>query len=106
MRSEEFVGNGLRESPYHLVSAYDGGEGFRLTLEHAPDLLISDIDMPVMNGYEMCQRIKETKISKSLSSSGQIAGSCHPIEPKTAAAIKISQEMIRPRRESASSPLP
>ena len=66
MRSEEFVGNALRESPYHLLSAYDGGEGFRLALEHAPDLLISDIDMPVMNGYEMCQRIKETESTRGI----------------------------------------
>ena len=66
MRSEEFVGKALRESPYHLLSAYDGGEGFRLALEHAPDLLISDIDMPVMNGYEMCQRIKETESTRGI----------------------------------------
>jgi len=44
-----------------LLSAYDGGEGFRLAVEHVANLLISDIDMPVMNGYEMCQRIKETE---------------------------------------------
>ena len=43
-----------------------GGEGFRLALEHAPDLLISDIDMPVMNGYEMCQRIKETESTRGI----------------------------------------
>ena len=52
--------------PYHLLSAYDGGEGFRLAVEHVPDLLISDIDMPVMNGYEMCQRIKETESTRGI----------------------------------------
>ena len=49
-----------------MLSAYNGGEGFRLALEHAPDLLISDIDMPVMNGYEMCQRIKETESTRGI----------------------------------------
>jgi len=49
-----------------LLSAYNGGEGFRLALEHAPDLLISDIDMPVMNGYEMCQRIKESESTRGI----------------------------------------
>jgi putative two-component system response regulator len=49
-----------------LLSAYDGGEGFRLAVEHVPDLLISDIDMPVMNGYEMCQRIKETESTRGI----------------------------------------
>lgn len=54
MLREEFVGNALPESPYHLLSAYDDGEGFGLALEHAPVLLISDIEMPKINGYEMC----------------------------------------------------
>ena len=49
-----------------MLSAYDGGEGFRLAVEHVPDLLISDIDMPVMNGYEMCQRIKETESTRGI----------------------------------------
>lgn len=61
-----FIGNALRESPYHLLSAYDGEEGFRLAVEHVPDLLVSDIDMPVMNGYEMCQRIKETESTRGI----------------------------------------
>ena len=54
-----FVSNALRESSYHLLSAYDGAEGYRMAVERTPDLIISDIDMPVMNGYEMCQQIKE-----------------------------------------------
>ena len=31
-----FIGNALRESSYHLLSAYDGGEGFRIAVEHVP----------------------------------------------------------------------
>lgn len=49
------------DGTYELVSAYDGEEGFRKALEVSPDLIISDIDMPRMNGFEMCRRVKETE---------------------------------------------
>ena len=54
-------GNVLRESPYRLISAYDGDEGYRIAIERMPpDLIMYDIDMPHLNGYEMCHQIKET----------------------------------------------
>jgi len=55
-----FFGNVLRESPYRLISAYDGDEGYRIAIERMPDLIMYDIDMPHLNGYEMCHQIKET----------------------------------------------
>ncbi len=49
----------LRDAGYEVVSAYDGAEGLRLTRERKPDLLISDVEMPKMDGYELCRLIKE-----------------------------------------------
>lgn len=43
---------------YHVLSAINGEEGLKLTLEHSPDLIISDLMMPKMNGIEMCKIIK------------------------------------------------
>jgi DNA-binding response OmpR family regulator len=61
-----FVGNALRESAYRLISAYDGEEGYRTAIERMPDLIISDIDMPHMNGYEMCHQIKENESTRQI----------------------------------------
>ena len=44
-----------------IFSAKDGEEGFKLFCEHLPDLVISDIQMPIKNGYELCAEIRATK---------------------------------------------
>ena len=49
----------LEEAGYELLSAADGAEGLRLVRSRRPDLLITDIEMPVMDGYELCRTIKE-----------------------------------------------
>ena len=44
---------------YEVITAFDGEEGLRLAAEKQPDLIISDIMMPRMNGTEMCQRLRQ-----------------------------------------------
>lgn len=43
---------------YHIISAENGREGLELCLEHFPDLILSDVMMPEMDGIEMCRRLK------------------------------------------------
>ncbi|MBO5768930.1 MAG: response regulator, partial [Bacteroidales bacterium] len=49
----------ILSSGYHVLTAVNGQEGFRMAKEHYPDLIISDVMMPVMNGLEMIRHIKE-----------------------------------------------
>lgn len=42
--------------------AADGKEGLRLALETQPDLVILDIMMPEMDGWEVCKRLRETSV--------------------------------------------
>ncbi len=46
---------------YDLVYALNGEEAVRRTREDKPDLIILDIMMPVMNGYEACQILKNVE---------------------------------------------
>jgi response regulator RpfG family c-di-GMP phosphodiesterase/putative methionine-R-sulfoxide reductase with GAF domain len=48
----------LEKQGYQVVHARDGQQALGLLGEHSPALVISDITMPEMNGYELCQHIK------------------------------------------------
>ena len=45
---------------YEVITAGNGLEGLHAWEEHKPDIIISDIDMPEMDGFEMVRRIRET----------------------------------------------
>jgi adenylate cyclase len=49
----------LLQDHYTVHTAENGEEGLRKARELHPDLIVSDVMMPVMNGYEMTQKIKE-----------------------------------------------
>ncbi|MGD0581695.1 MAG: response regulator [Bacteroidales bacterium] len=52
----------LLESNHYIVSvAYDGKQAIHWLSKHKPALVISDIMMPEMNGYELCKKIKSNK---------------------------------------------
>ena len=46
------------ESDYRIIETTNGEEAFKAALEKIPDVIVSDIIMPKMNGYELCQKIK------------------------------------------------
>lgn len=44
---------------YEVITAKDGKEGWELAQVRIPNIIVSDIMMPVMDGIELCKRIKE-----------------------------------------------
>lgn len=52
------VGMKLRNAGYRVVVAHDGREAYELIGQQRPDLLITDYQMPEMNGLELCQKLK------------------------------------------------
>lgn len=49
----------LQQNGYETLTARDGKAGLRQLFEHKPDLVILDINMPGMDGWTTCQRIRE-----------------------------------------------
>ncbi|MGB0582819.1 MAG: response regulator, partial [Limisphaerales bacterium] len=48
----------LKREGYHLVVAMNGQEALLQTLDHKPDLVLLDVMMPDINGYEVCETIR------------------------------------------------
>ncbi|MEM8783519.1 MAG: response regulator [Planctomycetota bacterium] len=49
----------LRNAGYEVQTAQDGAEGLELARQRTPDLLITDYQMPRMNGVELCAAFRE-----------------------------------------------
>ena len=49
----------LLSQQYIVYEASNGKEGLKEAVEQIPDLIVSDVMMPRMNGYELCKNIKE-----------------------------------------------
>lgn len=45
---------------YQIILASDGAQGFDQAVQHLPDIIISDLVMPKMDGHELCMKIKST----------------------------------------------
>lgn len=55
----ELVAYNLEGDGYEVIIAQDGQDGLRKFHSERPSLVILDITMPKMNGFEVCQRIRE-----------------------------------------------
>jgi DNA-binding response OmpR family regulator len=48
----------LRRNGYHVLEADSGAAGLEIAQLHQPDLILVDVNIPDMNGYEVCKRLK------------------------------------------------
>jgi len=68
---------------YNILEATDGKEGLKAILEERPDLVLLDISLPLMDGYQVVQEIKENKDVSDI-----------PVIAMTAHAMKGDKEKI------------
>lgn len=55
----------LRAQPYNIVTAKNGCEAIERAAAEKPDLILLDVVMPEMNGFEACRRIRQHPSTKT-----------------------------------------
>ncbi|MDO8424319.1 MAG: response regulator [bacterium] len=63
---QKTVGEVLSQEGYRVIAALDGEIGLRLAKEKKPDLVLLDLIMPKLNGFEVLKRLKEDAVTKGI----------------------------------------
>ncbi|MBP6217332.1 MAG: response regulator [Oligoflexales bacterium] len=92
--NREIVVRRLKKNGYTVIQAFDGLEGFEKATQNLPDLILMDINLPIMDGIESTKKIKEHKETSRIpiialtahvkedSRAQIIASGCDDFEPK------------------------
>lgn len=61
-RLREALCRGLRAEGHHVLAARDGGDGLRLASERSLDVIVCDILIPKVNGFQICKQLRQQAI--------------------------------------------
>ncbi|MGI8928693.1 MAG: response regulator transcription factor, partial [Candidatus Limnocylindrales bacterium] len=56
----------LEQHGYEVIGLGDGESGLQAIVQHAPDLVLLDLNLPRMDGYEICRRLRADPLSATL----------------------------------------
>ena len=56
----------LQSRGYHVISAVDGEQGYALAQSESPDLILMDISLPTMNGWEVTRQLKASEVTRHI----------------------------------------
>lgn len=62
----ELVKNRLENHGYETVTAIDGGEALHKVRIQRPDMIVLDVSMPILSGYEVCARLKSDEATRHI----------------------------------------
>lgn len=87
----------LKAYNYKTISANNGAEALGLALKEPPDIIISDILMPVMDGYTLCREWKKDSILKNIPFVFYTATYTHPKDEEFALTLGADKFIIKPQ---------
>jgi len=63
---QKALGDILKQKGYEMISALNGGIGFNLAKAEKPDLILLDLVLPKMHGFEVLKKLKEESETKEI----------------------------------------
>jgi CheY-like chemotaxis protein len=85
----------LQHAGYEVLTAANGEEGLEKTTSEKPDLILSDTQMPVMNGWEMLEELRKQPMSKHIPVI-MVTGRYEKYDIAAAAAYGIADYIAKP----------
>ncbi|MEW6210165.1 MAG: response regulator [Acidobacteriota bacterium] len=64
--NRDMLSRRLERRGYQVVMAIDGSEGVEMAASQSPDLILMDMSLPVIDGWEATRRIKSDERTKSI----------------------------------------
>lgn len=62
----ELIRYNLENNGYNIITAFDGDEAYTKAIEENPDLILLDIMLPILDGIEVCKKLKRNKESENI----------------------------------------
>ena len=86
----------LESNGFEVACAYDGLSALDKAKEIKPDIILLDLFMPVIHGYEVCKKIKENAETKDIPVILFSAGLCKDSCPKEAKNVGAADFIAKP----------
>src|SRR5208283_821408 len=91
----------LKAYEFEVTSAQDGAEALDLARKSLPDLVITDIFMPVMDGFKLCQNWKSDKQLRNIPLIFYTATYTDPKDEEYALSLGAERFLVKPQEPEA-----
>jgi len=85
----------LRNNGFDVITAENGSQAYELACKEKPDIIVADYQMPVMNGLELTEKIRQNEATKNIPVVMLTARS-FSIEEDIRKKLQISQCLSKP----------
>lgn len=85
----------LKDAGYDVSTAENGAEGLEKARKNKPDLMVLDLAMPKMHGYEVCKTIKSDPALNSIKIV-ITSGKNYPVDIRTAKEVGADRYLVKP----------